>query len=51
MLSVIGDPRDLDEMVAVPGGEFRMGSSDVDADAFDQEKPQHTVTASKLSDW
>lgn len=43
-LSAIGDPRDLDEMVAVPAGEFLMGSSDADGYAYDNEKPQHSVT-------
>lgn len=30
-------------MVYVPAGEFLMGSSDADKQAFDNEKPQHTV--------
>ena len=31
-------------MVYVPAGEFTMGSADNDADAWDEEKPQHTVS-------
>ena len=38
VLSVLGDPRDFDEMVEVPAGEFVMGSND-----YDREKPQHEV--------
>jgi eukaryotic-like serine/threonine-protein kinase len=30
--------------VFVPAGEFRMGSSDAEKDAYPSEKPQHTVT-------
>jgi formylglycine-generating enzyme required for sulfatase activity len=30
-------------MVYVPAGEFLMGSTDDDPDAYDYEKPQHTV--------
>jgi len=43
-LAVLGDPRDLDELVEVPVGPFLMGSSDDDAMAMDREKPQHEVT-------
>ena len=32
------------ELVRVPAGEFHMGSVDADAEAYDAEKPQHTVT-------
>jgi len=38
VLSVLGDPRNFDEMVAVPAGGFLMGSND-----YDQEKPPHNV--------
>ncbi|MDE3089330.1 MAG: SUMF1/EgtB/PvdO family nonheme iron enzyme [Chloroflexota bacterium] len=31
-------------MMFVPAGEFRMGSSDADKDAQDNEKPQHVVS-------
>jgi formylglycine-generating enzyme required for sulfatase activity len=31
------------EFVKVPGGKFLMGSSDKDKNAFNDEKPQHTV--------
>ena len=31
------------EFVKVPHGEFLMGSTDKDKDAYDDEKPQHTV--------
>ena len=31
------------DMVLIPAGEFRMGSNDSDADAFDAEKPVHIV--------
>jgi formylglycine-generating enzyme required for sulfatase activity/serine/threonine protein kinase len=31
-------------MVYVPAGEFSMGSTNADSDAYDDEKPQHTVT-------
>jgi serine/threonine-protein kinase len=43
----IGDtwtrPADGMVMVYVPAGEFLMGSSDADGQAWDSEKPQHTV--------
>jgi formylglycine-generating enzyme required for sulfatase activity len=35
-------PSDIAEMVCVPGGEFVMGSAD--AEAYPDEKPQHTLT-------
>ena len=35
-------------MKAVQGGTFTMGSSEDDADAFDQEKPAHSVTVSSF---
>ncbi|MEZ4864590.1 MAG: SUMF1/EgtB/PvdO family nonheme iron enzyme [Caldilineaceae bacterium] len=37
-LSAIGDPRDLDELVTIPAGEFSMGS-----EKYDDEKPIHRV--------
>jgi len=44
VLGAIGDPRDLEEMVSVPAGEFLMGSDkNRDADAYDDEKPQHSL--------
>jgi len=42
VLARLGDPRDLEELVFVPGGSFLMGSSD-DEEAYDDEIPQHTV--------
>jgi formylglycine-generating enzyme required for sulfatase activity len=39
----LGDPRDLDEVVFVPGGPFLMGSEEGDVRAYDDEHPQHTV--------
>jgi len=36
-------PVDGAELVCVPGGDFLMGASDSDAQAGDDEKPQHTV--------
>jgi formylglycine-generating enzyme required for sulfatase activity len=43
VLSVLGDPRDFNEMVDVPAGEFLMGSSDGVRRAEDREKPQHSL--------
>jgi len=43
VLGQLGDPRDLDEMVFVPGGPFTMGSSRRDKEAHGEERPQHTV--------
>jgi formylglycine-generating enzyme required for sulfatase activity len=43
VLARLGDPRDLDEVVFVPGGPFSMGSAEGDADADDDERPQHPV--------
>jgi formylglycine-generating enzyme required for sulfatase activity len=34
------------DMVTVHGGTFRIGSSDSDTEAYENEKPQHTVTVS-----
>ena len=53
-LGQIGDPRFQPqtitgvevippEMVAVPGGSYWIGSRDDDPEAYDQEKPRHTV--------
>jgi len=38
------NPTDLALYVRVPAGEFQMGSSDGDSDAYSNEKPQHTVS-------
>jgi len=43
VLARLGDPRDLEELVFVPGGPFLMGSGDDDEEAYDDEKPQHAV--------
>ena len=43
VLSILGDPRDFDEMVEVPAGEFTMGSAEDDRWAEDGEKPQHEI--------
>lgn len=43
-LGRLGDPRDLEELVAIPAGKFRMGSDkSVDSLASDDELPQHDV--------
>ena len=34
------------DMVTVHGGTFRMGLPDADPAAYENEKPQHTVTVS-----
>lgn len=44
-LAEIGDPRDLDELVSVPGGSFSMGSPKNDDLALTNEHPQHPVPA------
>jgi formylglycine-generating enzyme required for sulfatase activity len=43
-LAVLGDDRDLEELVTVPAGTFLMGSTDADEPAQDREKPQHELT-------
>jgi len=43
VLGRLGDPRDLDAVVFVPGGPFTMGSDEGDGEAWDDERPQHTV--------
>ena len=43
VLARLGDPRDLDAVVFVPGGPFLMGSGEGDRDADSDERPQHTV--------
>ncbi len=43
VLGLLGDPRDLDAVVFVPGGLFLMGSGKGDEGAYDDERPQHTV--------
>jgi formylglycine-generating enzyme required for sulfatase activity len=37
------NPKDGAAMVYVPAGEFLMGSTDADKNAYDDEKPQHRV--------
>lgn len=37
-LSALGDPRDFDEMIPIPGGEFEMGG-----EGDEDEKPRHKV--------
>jgi formylglycine-generating enzyme required for sulfatase activity len=45
VLSALSDPRNLDEMVAVPAGAFLMGSDRTkDELAYPAEEPQHTLT-------
>lgn len=39
ILSALGDPRNLDEMVPIPAGEFEMGG-----ELYDSEKPRHKLT-------
>jgi formylglycine-generating enzyme required for sulfatase activity len=34
------------DMVSVPAGTFLMGATDADTDAYDDERPQHSVTIS-----
>jgi len=43
-LAVLGDDRDFDQLVSVPGGLFWMGSTDADGMADSSEKPGHQVT-------
>ena len=35
------------EMVLIPAGEFKMGATDSDKDAYPDEKPQHRVRITK----
>ena len=42
-LGVLGDDRDFDALVTIPGGPFLMGSTDADEMAFGDEKLQHEV--------
>ncbi len=35
------------QLLLIPAGEFQMGSPDSDSDAYDDEKPQHTVRITK----
>ena len=37
------------EMVELPGGTFWMGSPDTDAQAYENERPQHKVTVSAFA--
>jgi len=39
------------DMVAIPGGTFRMGSPNSEAQRRDSESPQHSVTIAPLSTW
>jgi formylglycine-generating enzyme required for sulfatase activity len=42
--AMIGDPRDLEELVVIPEGVFRMGSDkSADSLSWDDEEPQHEV--------
>jgi len=43
VLGLLGDPRDLDTTVLVPGGPFTMGSREGDEGAYEDEYPQHTA--------
>jgi formylglycine-generating enzyme required for sulfatase activity len=43
VLGLLGDPRDLDDIVFVPGGPFAMGGRKQDEGIWDDELPQHTV--------
>jgi formylglycine-generating enzyme required for sulfatase activity len=49
VLAQLGDPRDLDTVVFVPGGPFLMGSDEEDEQAYDDERPQHTVEVAEFS--
>jgi formylglycine-generating enzyme required for sulfatase activity len=49
VLARLGDPRDLDAVVFVPGGPFLMGSGGKDEQAYDDEHPQHTVEVADFS--
>lgn len=42
-LGRLGDPRDLDTLVFVPGGPFLVGSGEEDAESRPNERPQHVV--------
>ncbi len=42
-LAVLGDDRDFDELIEIPAGKFKMGSTNADKMAEDSEKPQHEV--------
>ena len=44
-LALLGDPRDLEELVEIPAGKFWMGSDiEFDADAWEIEEPRHEVS-------
>jgi formylglycine-generating enzyme required for sulfatase activity/energy-coupling factor transporter ATP-binding protein EcfA2 len=49
VLAHLGDPRNLDAVVFVPGGPFMMGSREGDEGAYDDEYPQHTVEVDDFS--
>ena len=45
MLAVLGDPRDLEELVDIPAGKFWMGSDQKqDRDALNSEEPRHEIS-------
>jgi formylglycine-generating enzyme required for sulfatase activity len=48
-IRVVEDIPGLLEMVELPGGVFVMGSKADDEQAYDSEKPQHTVTVSSFA--
>ncbi len=43
-LAIIGDPRDLEELVTVQAGQFWMGCDYKDKEALNAEKPKHRLT-------
>lgn len=43
-LAMLGDDRDLEELIVIPAGPFLMGSADSDTLASNDEKPQHEVS-------
>jgi formylglycine-generating enzyme required for sulfatase activity len=43
---MVADIHGLLDMVELPGGTFWMGSTENDEQAYENEKPQHTVTVS-----
>lgn len=56
VLGVLGDPRDLEEMVRVPGGEFIMGSTEEErqqavAQALEDLKDNDTIKPEQIRQW
>ena len=47
VLSAIGDPRNLDEMISIPPGEFLMGSAE--GEGYSEERPQHRLVLDAFS--